>query len=264
MSLSFLHHVNWLYSLSGLGVGLLVGFTGVGGGSLMTPLLVLLFGVHPSTAVGTDLLYAGLTKISGSAVHSLHGAVDWKIVQRLACGSIPAAALTLLGLFLFGSGSQTTQHVISTTLGFALLLTAVTLLARRWLIARYGNLMQQASDGKIAGLTVALGAALGVLVTISSVGAGALGVTVLIILYPKLPAVRIVGADIAHAVPLTLIAGAGHWGMGSVDFAMLASLLIGSIPGVGIGSHYASRVPDSVLRPLMAGTLALVGVRLAF
>ena len=264
MSHSFLHAINPLYSISGLVVGLLVGFTGVGGGSLMTPLLVLLFGVHPSTAVGTDLLYAGLTKISGSAVHSLHGAVDWKIVRRLASGSAPAAALTLVGLSWFGGGSATTQHVISTTLGFALLLTAITLFSRKWLIARYGKLMERASDDKIAWLTVVLGAMLGVLVTISSVGAGALGVTVLIILYPKLPAVQIVGSDIAHAVPLTLIAGAGHWWMGSVDFAMLASLLIGSIPGIAIGSHYASRVPDRVLRPLMAGTLALVGGRLAF
>ena len=264
MDFAFLHAIHPLYSLSGLVVGLLVGFTGVGGGSLMTPLLVLLFGVHPSTAVGTDLLYAGLTKISGSAVHSLHGAVDWKIVRRLASGSAPAAALTLLALSYIGKGSATTQHVISTTLGFALLLTAVTLLARKWLIARYGQLMERASERKIGGLTVLLGAALGVLVTISSVGAGALGVTVLIILYPKLPAVKIVGSDIAHAVPLTLIAGAGHWWMGSVDFAMLFSLLIGSVPGIAIGSHYASRVPDRVLRPLMAGTLALVGGKLAF
>ena len=263
MGLSFLHAINPLYSISGLGVGLLVGFTGVGGGSLMTPLLVLLFGIHPSTAVGTDLLYAGLTKIGGSAVHSLHGAVDWKVVRRLASGSAPAAALTLLGLAYFGRGSETTQHLISTTLGFALLLTAVTLIARKWLIIRYGKLMERASDNRIGWLTTLLGAILGVLVTISSVGAGALGVTVLIILYPKAPAVRIVGSDIAHAVPLTLIAGAGHWWMGSVDFAMLASLLIGSVPGIMIGSHYASRVPDSVLRPLMAGTLALVGGRLA-
>ena len=264
MDFAFLHAIHPLYSLSGLAVGLLVGFTGVGGGSLMSPLLVLVFGVHPSTAVGTDLLYAGLTKISGSAVHSLHGAVDWKIVRRLASGSAPAAALTLLALSYIGKGSATTQHVISTTLGFALLLTAVTLLARKWLIARYGQLMERASERKIGGLTVLLGAALGVLVTISSVGAGALGVTVLIILYPKLPAVKIVGSDIAHAVPLTLIAGAGHWWMGSVDFAMLFSLLIGSVPGIAIGSHYASRVPDRVLRPLMAGTLALVGGKLAF
>lgn len=263
MSLSFLHTINWLYSISGFAVGLLVGFTGVGGGSLMTPLLVLLFGIHPSTAVGTDLLYAGLTKIGGSAVHSFNGAVDWKVVRRLASGSAPAAVLTLLGLAYFGRGSGTTQHLITTTLGFALLLTAVVLIARRWLIVRYGKLMERASDTRIGWLTTLLGAILGVLVTVTSVGAGALGVTVLIILYPKAPAVRIVGSDIAHAVPLTLIAGAGHWWMGSVDFAMLASLLIGSVPGIMIGSHFASRVPDSVLRPLMAGTLALVGGRLA-
>ena len=251
-----------LYSLSGLVVGLLVGFTGVGGGSLMTPLLVLLFGIHPSTAVGTDLLYAGLTKISGTAVHSLHGTVDWRIVRRLASGSAPAAALTLLGLAYFGHSSAAANHVITVTLGFALLLTAVTLILRKWLISYYGRLLEGASERRIAQFTLVLGALLGVLVTVSSVGAGALGVTALIMLYPKLPAVRIVGSDIAHAVPLTLIAGAGHWMIGSVDFSLLASLLIGSIPGIAIGSHFAAKVPDRVLRPLMAGTLALVGGRL--
>ena len=155
-------------------------------------------------------------------------------------------------------------HVITTTLGFALLLTAVTLIFRKWLIARYGKALEGASERQIAGLTVGLGALLGLLVSISSVGAGAIGVTALLMLYPKMPTVRIVGSDIAHAVPLTLIAGAGHWWIGSVDFSLLVSLLIGSIPGIMIGSHFASRVPDGVLRPLLAGTLALVGGRLAF
>jgi uncharacterized protein len=259
-----LHAINPLYSLSGLLVGLLVGFTGVGGGSLMTPLLVLLFGIHPSTAVGTDLLYAGITKISGSAVHSFHNAVDWKVVRRLASGSAPAATLTLLTLAHFGQGSSAASHLITTTLGFALLLTAVTLLFRKWLIAHYGRALEKASEREIAALTIALGALLGVLVTMSSVGAGALGVTALLMLYPLMPTVRIVGTDIAHAVPLTLIAGFGHWWLGSVNFPLLASLLIGSVPGIMIGSHFASRVPDRVLRPLMAGTLALVGGRLAF
>jgi uncharacterized membrane protein YfcA len=259
-----LHAINPLYSLSGLAVGLLVGFTGVGGGSLMTPLLVLLFGIHPSTAVGTDLLYAGVTKISGSAVHSFNGAVDWKVVRRLALGSAPAAALTLFGLAHFGQSAKATGQIINTTLGFALLLTAVTLLFRKWLIAHYGRAMEKASAREISLFTTLLGALLGVMVTISSVGAGAIGVTVLLMLYPQMPTVRLVGSDIAHAVPLTLIAGAGHWWMGAVDFALLASLLIGSIPGIMIGSHFASRVPDRVLRPLMAGTLALVGGRLAF
>jgi uncharacterized membrane protein YfcA len=259
-----LHAINLLYSLSGLAVGTLVGFTGVGGGSLMTPLLVLLFGIHPSTAVGTDLLYAGLTKITGSAVHNRNGAVDWRVVRLLASGSAPAAVLTLLALSFFGQGSKTMGHVITTTLGFALMLTAVTLVFRKWIIARYGKTLDGASERQIAVLTIILGALLGFLVSISSVGAGAIGVTALLVLYPKMPTVRIVGSDIAHAVPLTLIAGAGHWWIGSVDFNLLFSLLIGSIPGIMIGSHFASRVPDGVLRPLIAGTLAVVGGRLAF
>jgi uncharacterized membrane protein YfcA len=259
-----LSEINPLYSLSGLAVGLLVGFTGVGGGSLMTPLLVLLFGIHPATAVGTDLLYAGLTKISGSLVHNLNGAVDWRITRRLASGSAPAAALTLIVLSYFGADAKTTGNVIATVLGFALILTAVTLIFRKWLLEQVAATLARLNDRQIGWLTVLLGAALGVLVSISSVGAGAIGVTALLMLYPKLPTVKIVGSDIAHAVPLTLIAGAGHWWIGSVDWQLLASLLVGSIPGIMIGSHFASRVPDRVLRPLLAGTLALVGGRLAF
>jgi uncharacterized membrane protein YfcA len=257
-------HINPLYSLSGLAVGMLVGFTGVGGGSLMTPLLVLLFGIHPATAVGTDLLYAGITKISGSAVHSYNRAVDWRVVGRLASGSAPAAALTLIALAHFGAQTRSTSTVITTVLGFALIMTAITLLFRAWLLKRVAVILDRASEGRIHALTIALGVVLGVLVSISSVGAGAIGVTVLLMLYPKMPTVRIVGSDIAHAVPLTLIAGAGHWWIGSVDWALLVSLLIGSIPGIAIGSHFASRVPDRVLRPLLASTLALVGGRLAF
>ncbi|MGD0640089.1 MAG: sulfite exporter TauE/SafE family protein [Roseiarcus sp.] len=262
--LAFAHSLNPLYSLSGLVVGALVGFTGVGGGALMTPLLVLAFGIHPATAVGTDLLYAGLTKISGSAVHALNDAVDWRVVRRLASGSAPAAALTLVALSHFGKDSKSVSEVITTVLGFALILTAVVLLFRAWLLRALAQRLDSLDDRRIALLTVLLGAALGVVVSISSVGAGAIGVTALLTLYPKLPTVRIVGSDIVHAVPLTLIAGAGHWWIGSVDWALLASLLIGSIPGIAVGSALASRVPDRVLRPVLAGTLALVGGRLAF
>ncbi len=258
------HFIQPLYTACGFVVGALVGFTGVGGGSLMTPLLVLLFGVHPATAVGTDLLYAGLTKISGSIVHGYNGAVDWGVTRRLASGSIPAAALTLLALARLGVHSQATSAAITTTLGFALILTAVTLAFRRRLLRAAVTFCDRRSDGQIAALTVSLGAMLGVLVSISSVGAGAIGVTVLLMLYPKMPTVRIVGSDIAHAVPLTLIAGAGHWWLGSVDWRLLVSLLLGSIPGIAIGSHFASRVPDRVLRPLIAGTLAIVGGKLVF
>jgi uncharacterized membrane protein YfcA len=261
--MDFLHTLNPLYSLSGLAIGALVGFTGVGGGSLMTPLLVLLFGIHPATAVGTDLLYAGLTKISGTAVHGLNGAVDWRITRRLAAGSAPAAALTLIGLAYFGHDSKTASALITTTLGFALIATAVTLIFRAWLLAKVASTLEALNDSQIRLLTNLLGAALGVLVSISSVGAGAIGVTVLLMLYPKLPTVRIVGSDIAHAVPLTLIAGTGHWFLGSIDWSLLVSLLIGSLPGIAIGSQLASRVPDRVLRPVLAGTLALVGARLA-
>jgi uncharacterized protein len=261
--MDFLHHITPLYSLSGFAIGALVGFTGVGGGSLMTPLLVLLFGIHPATAVGTDLLYAGLTKISGTAVHGWNGAIDWRITRRLAAGSAPAAALTILALGYFGHDSNAASNVITTTLGFALIATAVTLLFRAWLLKRVAGALERLGDSQIRLLTVALGAALGVLVSISSVGAGAIGVTALLMLYPKLPTVRIVGSDIAHAVPLTLIAGAGHWFIGSIDWWLLASLLVGSIPGIMIGSQLASRVPDRVLRPVLAGTLAIVGARLA-
>jgi len=262
--LDFLHLVNPLYTLSGLLVGGLVGFTRVGGGSLMTPLLVLLFGIHPATAVGTDLLYAGLTKICGSAVHSHNNAVDWRVVRRLASGSVPAAALALWTLAHFGADAKGTSTAITTTLGFALMLTAVALVFRRRLLAAAAKVLDRRSDREIAGLTVTLGAVLGVLVSISSVGAGAIGVTALLMLYPRMPTVRIVGSDIAHAVPLTLLAGAGHWFLGSIDWALLVSLLSGSLPGIAIGSHFANRVPERVLRPLMAGTLALVGGKLAF
>ena len=262
--MGLLNHINPLYTASGFVVGVLVGFTGVGGGSLMTPLLVLLFGIHPATAVGTDLLYAGLTKITGSFVHGLNGAIDWRVTRRLALGSVPAASLSLLALSHLGVDSKGASAVITTTLGIALILTAVTLIFRRRLLAAVASFLDKRADSEIAALTTTLGAALGVLVAISSVGAGAIGVTVLLMLYPKMPTVRIVGTDIAHAVPLTLLAGAGHWWMGSVDWLLLVSLLSGSIPGIAIGSHLASRVPDRVLRPLMAGTLALVGGRLVF
>jgi len=262
--LELLHLINPLYTASGLAVGALVGFTGVGGGSLMTPLLVLLFGIHPATAVGTDLLYAGLTKISGSIVHGHNNAIDWRVTRRLASGSVPAAALTLWALTHLGVDSKGTSAAITTTLGFALILTAITLLFRQRLLRAVASFFDRRTDREIALMTIALGAVLGVLVSISSVGAGAIGVTALLMLYPNMPTVRIVGSDIAHAVPLTLLAGAGHWLLGSIDWLLLVSLLSGSIPGIAIGSHFASRVPERALRPVLAGTLALVGGRLVF
>ncbi len=253
--------INPIYSVSGFAVGVLVGLTGVGGGSLMTPLLVLLFGIHPATAVGTDLLYASITKTGGTLVHSLNKTVEWGVTGRLAAGSIPAALVTLLLLHHYGAPPH--AALISTTLGFALILTAASVAFRPW-IAAYAARLGEMSPRRVTVLTILTGVALGVLVTISSVGAGALGVTALILLYPKLPTARIVGSDIAHAVPLTLVGGMGHLWMGTVNGPLLASLLVGSIPGIIIGSQFSARVPDRVLRPILAVTLLLVGGRMVF
>ncbi|MBS0559189.1 MAG: sulfite exporter TauE/SafE family protein [Proteobacteria bacterium] len=254
---------NPLYSLSGFVVGILVGQTGVGGGSLMTPLLVLLFGVHPATAVGTDLLYASATKTIGTLVHGYNGTVDWKVTRRLAYGSLPATVATILLISRFDLAGSGAGRAISFVLGIALLLTAIALVFRPKLIALAGDRLHL-PDRKIAALTVVTGAVLGALVTLSSVGAGAVGVTALLLLYPLLPTKRIVGSDIAHAVPLTLVAGIGHWMLGSVDWSLLAALLTGSIPGIILGSYLSSRVPDMYLRPILAAVLALVGGRLVF
>ncbi|BAO28500.1 putative permease [Sulfuritalea hydrogenivorans sk43H] len=258
--------LNPLLPLSGFAVGLLVGLTGVGGGSLMTPLLVLLFGFKPATAVGTDLLYAAITKSGGSWVHHRHDNIDWAITGRLALGSVPAAGLTVLLLAQLGVKDHGATGLISVVLGVALLLTAASLIFRQRLLdlAHRRSASADFSHRHVAGLTVAVGAAVGVLVTISSVGAGALGVTALTFLYPQLAARRIVGSDIAHAVPLTLVAGLGHWWLGTVDVVLLVSLLIGSLPGIALGAHFAAKVPERALRGLLASVLLLVGGKLIF
>jgi len=239
-------------------VGSLVGLTGVGGGSLMTPLLVLLFGFHPSTAVGTDLLYASVTKSVGTAVHHKGQTVDWKIVGGLASGSIPAAIVTLFIMSRVGTTGANSSLILNLLLGAALLLTSFAVFFRPWA----GDHIEAMAESRVTRWTIALGATLGVLVSITSVGAGALGTTALLILYPKLPIARIAGSDIAHAVPLTLIAGIGHWMMGSVDFDLMGALLIGSVPGIIMGSFLATRSSDSVLRPILAVTLLIVSIRL--
>lgn len=260
----FLAHFNPLYSISGFIVGALVGFTGVGGGSLMTPLLVLLFGVAPATAVGTDLLYAAITKSNGTLVHALNHTVDWRVTLRLAAGSVPATIATLVVLAVLGqSSSHAANGLITSVLGFALILTAGVVLFRGFLLRYLARHTDRLSERRIRLLTHLLGAFLGVLVSISSVGAGAIGITVLLALYPRYPTVRLIGSDIAHAVPLTFVAGLGHWVLGSVDWNLLVSLLIGSIPGIAIGSMFAARIPDRFLRPVLASTLAAVGVKLS-
>jgi uncharacterized protein len=259
----FVHSLHLAYSLSGLFVGLLVGLTGVGGGSVMTPLLMLVFGVPPTTAVGTDLLYACVTKSVGTVVHGFSGTVEWPIVNRLALGSVPGTVLTLIVLSRYQRQSSAGNTPITTVLGIALILTAISIVFRKRILDAFANAARGLKPRTRTLLTVFLGLTLGVLVSLSSVGAGALGITFLLVLYPNLPAGKLVGSDIAHAVPLTLVAGIGHWFLGSIDVLMLVSLLVGSIPGIVIGSYIASRIPDKLLRPVLAGTLAVVGVRLA-
>jgi uncharacterized membrane protein YfcA len=236
--------------------------TGVGGGSLMTPLLVLLFGFHPSTAVGTDLLYASVTKSVGTAVHGKRQTVDWRIVGELATGSVPASIITLAAMGYFGVKSAQSAFVLNVLLGATLLLTSITVFFRPWILQWTGGHIRVMEAQRLTRWTVLLGAILGVLVSITSVGAGALGTTALLILYPKLPVARIAGSDIAHAVPLTLIAGIGHWLLGSVDLTLMLSLLAGSIPGIILGSLIATRSSDAVLRPVLAVTLLVSSVRL--
>lgn len=253
-----------LYALSGFFVGLLVGMTGVGGGSLMTPLLILLFGVHPVTAVGTDLLYAAATKTGGSLVHGWARSIDWRVVRRLATGSIPATILTVAALSRFDLDSTAARGLITFVLSGALFVTAMVLVFGGTLTELYRSRVQQLDPRRTAASTVAVGAVLGVLVSISSVGAGAIGVVALVLLYPQLPMSRIVGSDIAHAVPLTLIAGGGHWLMGSVDWHIIGSLLAGSLPGILLGSFCAVRIPERALKLVLATVLFVVAGRLAY
>lgn len=241
---------------------MLIGLTGVGGGSLMTPLLVLLFGFHPATAVGTDLLYASVTKTVGTAVHGKEGRVDWRIVARLASGSIPASILTVFVMSRVGTLAQHAAGVLNLLLGATLLLTALTVFFRPLILRWAGSHIRALEEARLRRWTILLGATLGVLVTVTSVGAGALGTTALLILYPRLPVARIAASDIAHAVPLTLIAGSGHWLMGSVDFPLMLMLLAGSIPGIIVGSLLSGRSSDAVLRPVLAVTLLVVSVRM--
>lgn len=258
-------YMDWFYTVSGFAVGFIVGVTGVGGGSLMTPLLVLVFGIAPATAVGTDLLYAALTKMGGSWVHGRRGTVDWKVVKLLVLGSLPASALSMALLHYLTLDENYLKAVITSMLSVALLLTGIALLLQPWL-----KKMGQRANGQAIGLdprhlpvaTVIAGLILGVLVTISSVGAGALGVVLLLFLYPRMQGTKIVGTDIAHAVPLTLFAGLGYAVMGLVDYGLLGSLLIGSLPGVWLGSHLGAKIPDRILRPILATMLMLISIKL--
>lgn len=251
------------YILAGAGVGLAIGVTGVGGGSLMTPLLIL-FGFPYHTAIGTDLLYAAITKAGGVVNHHRKANIRWSIVLLLSAGSIPAALATTLLLKTVFSGAQDYENLLTSSLGIMLILTSMVLLFKSKLIPPKGKQDQPQSINNRRSITVTMGVFLGIFVTLSSVGAGAIGTAILLLLYPALKAKSIVGTDIAHAVPLTLIAGMGHMLLlGNVDFALLACLLIGSLPAVSLGTRIGSHLPNQILQPILATLLMIIGIKFA-
>lgn len=273
--------ITWLlYVLAGAAVGFVVGLTGVGGGSFMTPILVSVFGIKMAVAVGTDLLYAAFTKANGVLVHRRQGTVDWTVVKRLSAGSVPASIATIVFLrYLKDSGIDYNSY-LTVTLGVMLVLTSIVLLLRNFLIKERKVIASDGSDvgnferRHAASLTFLMGIALGVLVTMTSVGAGAFGAAVLMVLYPRMPMIRIIGTDLAHAVPLTLIAGLGHmlhmgsgsvdwssWQIGNVDLRLLSGLMVGSLPAVWLGTKLANRLPDELIRPVMALILLGLGIK---
>ena len=251
------------FIISGALVGLLVGMTGVGGGSLMTPLLTIIFGVAPTTAVGTDLAFAAITKGFGTVAHRLHGNVRWDVVRLLCIGSLTTAVASILVLKYVGPVSKDFNHLISVSIGISVLLTAASLLFRakilKW-VQENPNFLPSGKNLKVA--TIVVGAVIGILVTVSSIGAGAIGATLILVLYPHLKPAQVAGTDIAYAVPLTALAGLGHWWLGNVHFDLLFGLLLGSVPAIWFGAKLSSTLSESVTRTTLAVTLFLVGIKL--
>ena len=266
--IDFILSFELIHIAAGSLVGFVIGLTGVGGGSLMTPILVLGFGIAPSIAVGTDLLYAALTKCSGVFFHHRHKTVDWRIVGLLGAGSVPSSLITIAMLEQIKAAGFNSDRLMMLTLSFMLVLTSIIILVKGRLISYISH---QHGESVIiitlkayrAHITVISGIALGILVTISSVGAGAIGSAILFLLYPHKKPVAIVGTDIAHAVPLTAIAGMGHMHYGSVDYDLLFGLLAGGIPAIYLGSLIGRHIPDRWLRTAIALLLFAMGVKLA-
>ena len=253
------------YIVSGFAVGLLVGMTGVGGGSLMTPLLTLLFGVPPSVAVGTDLAFASITKSAGAVTHRLRGTVRWDIVKLLCIGALPAAVFATLMLKHFGAVDARIGQIIRYSIAGSVLLTVVALIFKGKMMAWLNAHPERHLQGRaLTAATIISGLVLGILVTVSSIGAGAIGATLLVMLYPRMSAAEVAGTDIAYAVPLTAIAAFGHWWLGSINWTLLAMLLIGSVPGITLGSWMARAVPEKFLRVLLAVTLTGVAAKLIY
>jgi len=252
--------MDWVAVLSGFGIGAIVGMTGVGGGSLMTPLLIGVFRLSPAVAIGTDLFFAGITKSGGALAHARHGHVDKQITLRLLAGSLPAAVATIFAMHATGI-TKAWAGTLTVALGIALLVTALTVAYRSAWHDIGLKLERWLPESRKPAITVAAGALLGVLVSLSSVGAGAIGVTLILLLYPRLPTQRVVGTDIAHAVPLTLVAGIGHATLGNVDWALLGALLIGSLPGIWLGANLTKWLPERLTRAVLCVSLVTAGLK---
>lgn len=260
--------MDFSFAIAGFFVGFIVGMTGIGGGSLMTPILVLGFGIKPAIAVGTDLLYAAITKSGGVFVHHKHGNIQWPIVILLSIGSVPASLCSILVIKHLDESGVNYDNLIMTTLSIALILTALLLFSRKYL----NKISKKEKFDAIRVLhrkyrkpvTIFSGVLIGILVTLSSVGAGVIGAAALFFLYPRLKAIQIVATDLAHAIPITAIAGLGHAHIGTVDYVLLGSLLVGSLPGIYLGSHFGTLLPDKIMRPVLAGMLLVIGIRLLF
>ncbi|SEG23551.1 sulfite exporter TauE/SafE family protein [Marinobacterium lutimaris] len=256
--------MEFAYIFAGLFVGFVVGLTGIGGGALMTPILIVLFGIPPFVAVSTDLLYAAVTKCGGVVSYARNKLVQWKIVGFLLLGSIPGSLFTLN--YLEGlEGLEQVEHLMNMTLGVSLVLTSVAVFMRARIRDLAGSLRDNPFTSSVRrwrpAITVITGFALGAMVTLSSVGAGALGTALLIVLYPRMTMPAIVGTDLVHAVVLTSVAGAGHYQMGGVDLELLLYLLAGSLPGVFVGSHFGVRLSPRLMQPIMGSLLMVIGLR---
>ncbi|MCO8097837.1 sulfite exporter TauE/SafE family protein [Acinetobacter lwoffii] len=261
------------FILAGVLVGFCVGVTGVGGGSLMTPILISLFRIEPHIAIGTDLLYAAISKFCGSFVHAKKMNIVWPIVIWLAVGSIPASFATHWVLDNYLSQSTHYKAVLTMVLGFMLTITGLSILFRTQIENLFNKYRKQelpdmtqdlekvklqAKEKRVA--IIIMGIILGIFVTLSSVGAGAFGIMALVVMFPNLPMIRIIGSDVVHAVLLTLVAGLGHMSSGNVDFMLLMWLLVGSIPAIIVGTLLSSRMPEKLIRKILGITLFALGV----
>ncbi len=255
------------YIVGGAVVGFSIGLTGVGGGSLMTPLLVF-YGVPLRMAIGTDLLYAAVTKIGGVIAHQYKGTIHWRITGLLAAGSLPASVCTAFTLQYLYRDSEAYTHLMGLSLGAMLVSTSLLLVLRGRL--QNMRLFSAAPMGTFtvrhqAFATVLAGVLLGIFVTLSSVGAGVIGTMALLMMYPRLSPVEVVGTELAHAVPLSLVAGIGHWVLlGNVRWLLLAGLLVGSLPAVFLGTQLSTAIPQTLLRYILAGMLCFLGLRFIF